>query len=112
MCEKFEQNHQLSFLAKVIFEYKFGWHEQHGFKAYTKKEVENEVVLHVVRYLKCFYKVVINNVNEMQLYEAKNNLKYLKDANKALMKILDEVMTELHKLKAKTEERESEESEK
>lgn len=71
MCEKFGPDHPSSFLAKVIFEDKFGLYEQYGFKVYTKKEAKNEVVLHAIRYFKYFYKVVISDVNERKLYEAK-----------------------------------------
>ena len=50
-CEKHSSDHQSCFVAKVKFEDKFGKYEQYGFKAYTKKEAENEVALRVMRHL-------------------------------------------------------------
>lgn len=100
---KFGLHHQLNILTKLIFEDKFGWNEQYDFNVYTKKEAENKDILHVIRYLKCFYKMVINDVNERELYKVKNDLEYLKNSNEILMRSLDVVMPELHVLKTKME---------
>lgn len=60
--------------------------------------------------MKCFYKLVINNVNEKELHKVKNDLEYMKDTNEKLIKkSLNEVMEELNELKIKMEERELEE---
>ena len=91
-CEKYSPNHQLCFVSKVKFADEFGEHEQYEFKAYTKKEAENEAALHVIRHMQNFNNIIIKDVNERELYELKYELKDFKDANEKLARRLDMVI--------------------
>ena len=72
------------FCSKDKIANEFGKHEQYGFKAYTKKEVENEAALHVIKHLQDFNNNIIKNVSERKLHELKYELKDFKDANKKI----------------------------
>ena len=86
--EKHGPDHRLCFVAKVKFENKFGKHKQYQFKAYTKKEAENEDALHVIRHLQNFYNIIIKDMSEKELYETNYELEYLKNTNKRLIEDL------------------------
>ena len=53
---------------------------------HTKKEVENEAALHVIRHLQNFNNIIIKDVNGRELYKLKYELENLKDANEKLTK--------------------------
>ena len=106
--EKHGPDHRLCFVAKVKFENKFGKHKQYQFKAYTKKEAENEDALHAIRHLQNFYNIIIKDVSERELYKLKYELEDLKIANEKLTERLAMVTDELKELKTKMEIDESE----
>ena len=70
-CENRGPKHQPCFVTKIKFEDEFRKHEQYGFKAYTKKEAENEAVLCVINHLQNFNNIIIKDVSQRELYEPK-----------------------------------------
>ncbi len=62
--EKGCTDHQTSFLVRIDFEDKFERHTEYGYKAYTKKDAENDAALRMIRHFKWFHNVIIKDVNE------------------------------------------------
>ena len=91
-CEKHGPDYRPCFVAKVKFADELEEHEQYGFKAYIKKETENEAALHVIRHMQNFNNIIIKDVSERELYELTYQLKDFKDANEKLARRLDMVI--------------------